>query len=266
MSFTGNPQDIIGATANDSSGSKIGTVGQLYLDDQSGEPEWVTLNTGLFGSSESFAPVAQASWDGQTLSLPYTKDQVKDAPRVGDDGHLSEQEEEALYRHYGMSDTYSSWQSSQSTTGTTTTSGRADTEDRAVGYDTSGPTTDDAITRSEERLHVGTERVQTGRAKLRKYVVGETVTETVPVTRETDRVEREPITDSNVGQAMDGPAIWEEEHEVVLSEERPVVAKETVPVERVRLTTDVETDNVQVNETVRKETVDLDAGSEAHRS
>ncbi len=165
-----------------------------------------------------------------------------------------------------MSDTYSSWQSSQGTTGTTTTSDRADVEDRAVGYDTSGPTTDDAITRSEERLHVGTEQVQTGRAKLRKYVVGETVTETVPVTRETARVEREPITDANVGQAMDAPAISEEEHEVVLAEERPVVAKETVPVERVRLATDVETEHVQVNETVRKEAVDLDAGSEAHRS
>ena len=91
------------------------------------------------------------------------------------------------------------------------------------------------MTRSEEQLHVGTQPREAGRARLRKYVVTEQVTQTVPVSHEEVRIEREPITDANVGAATSGPAISEEEHEVVLHEERPVVDKETVPVERVRL-------------------------------
>jgi stress response protein YsnF len=72
------------------------------------------------------------------------------------------------------------------------------------------------------------------------------------------RIEREPITDANVGNALDGPAISEEEHEVVLHAERPVVAKEAVPVERVRLDVDTVTDQETVTDTVRKEQIDTD--------
>ncbi|HEX4019133.1 MAG TPA: YsnF/AvaK domain-containing protein [Frankiaceae bacterium] len=122
------------------------------------------------------------------------------------------------------------------------------------------------MTRSEGRLRVGTERVETGRARLRKYVVTENVTQTVPVSHEEVRVEREPITDANATAAMDGPAISEEEHEVVLHEERPVVAKETVPVERVRLDTDTVTDQETVSDEVRKEQIDLDDASSRESS
>ena len=114
------------------------------------------------------------------------------------------------------------------------------------------------MTRSEERMRVGTERVETGRARLRKYVVTENVTQTVPVSHEEVRIEREPITDANVDAATDGPAISEEEHEVVLHAERPVVAKETVPVERVRVDTETVTDQETVSGEVRKEQIDLD--------
>jgi uncharacterized protein (TIGR02271 family) len=128
----------------------------------------------------------------------------------------------------------------------------------AVGHDTSGPTTDNAMTRSEERLDVGTRSAEVGRARLRKYVVTENVTQTVPVSREEVRVEREPITDANVGNAMDGPAISEEEHEVVLHAEEPVVAKEAVPVERVRLDKETVTEQAQVTEGLRKEEIEVD--------
>ena len=144
----------------------------------------------------------------------------------------------------------------------TTNAGYNDTTDTnqhgTRGHDTSGPTTDDAMTLSEERVNVGTEQVEAGRARLRKYVVTENVTETVPVSHEEVRVQREPITDANVGNAMDGPAISEEEHEVTLHAERPVVEKEAVPVERVRLDTETVTEQQQVSETVRKEQVDTD--------
>jgi uncharacterized protein (TIGR02271 family) len=146
-------------------------------------------------------------------------------------------------------------------TGTTDT-GMTDTgtTDAAgtVGHDTSGPTTDNAMTLSEERLNVGTRREEVGRARLRKYVVTENVTQTVPVTREEVRIEREPITDANIGNALDGPAISEEEHEVTLHAERAVVEKEAVPVERVRIDKQTVTDQENVSDTVRKEAVETD--------
>ena len=130
--------------------------------------------------------------------------------------------------------------------------------DGATGHDTSGPTTDEAMTRSEEELKVGTAERESGRARLRKYVVTEQVTQTVPVKREEVRLEREPITDGNVDQALDGPEISEEEHEVVLHEEEPVVEKRTVPKERVRMEKESVTDEAQVSEEVRKEQIEAD--------
>jgi uncharacterized protein (TIGR02271 family) len=94
--------------------------------------------------------------------------------------------------------------------------------------------------------------------RLRKYVVTEYVQQTVPVRREEVRVERVPITDANVDQAMAGPEISEEEHEVVLHEEELVVEKRVVPKERVRINKDTFTDERQVSEEVRKEQIEVD--------
>jgi uncharacterized protein (TIGR02271 family) len=127
-----------------------------------------------------------------------------------------------------------------------------------VGHDVSGPETDSAMTRSEERLNVGTEQTTTGRARLRKYVVTENVTKTVPVSHEEVRIEREPITEANRDDALSGGDITEEEHEVELKGERVVVGKDTVPVERVRMDTDVVTEDQQVSEELRKEQIDAD--------
>ena len=245
-------------------GAKIGSIGQVYADDENGQPTWVTAKTGLFGTSESFVPLEGARVEGDDVVVPYTKDQVKDAPRVDTDGHLEPTEEDRLYGHYGLSGGGR----------TDATAGRdaddreadyADTNRGTVGHDTSGPTTDDAMTRSEERLNVGTEREATGRVRLRKYVTTENVTQTVPVQREEVRIEREPITDANRGAATSGPGISEEEHEIVLHEERPVVEKETVPVERVRLDKETVTDEVTVDEEVRKEHIETDGDNNTRR-
>lgn len=258
----------------DSNGSKIGSVGQVYLDDQTQDPSWVTVKTGLFGTSESFAPLQGANLNGNDVTIPYTKDQVKDAPRIESDGDLSPEEEDRLYRHYGLSGTSDYTDTTTGTTGytdsttsTTGTSGyeagyqsgdeRLDRSRDTVGHDTSGPTTDDAMTRSEEQLHVGTERREVGRARLRKYIVTENVTKTVPVSHEEVRIEREPITNANRDEAYAGPAISEEEHEVVLHAERPVVEKEAVPVERVRLDKETVTEQETVTSDVRKERIEL---------
>ena len=308
---------VIGKDVYDQSGDKIGSASEVYLDDESGQPEWVTVKTGLFGTKESFVPLQGADLTDDGLRVPVSKSQVKDAPKVDTDGHLSPQEEQELYRYYGLG----SGQGTTETTGNIGTAGMAgtghtgrdttvtetagnigttgvagtgradrdrdgvpdavegrsgrtdrdgdgvydDVQGRAVGRDTSGPTTDEAMTRSEERLNVGTRTEETGRARLRKYVVTENVTETVPVSREEVRVEREPITDANVGNAMDGPAISEEEHEVTLHAERPVVEKEAVPVERVRLDKETVTEQERVSADVRKEEIEVDGVRDTDR-
>ncbi len=264
---------LMGAKVCDSSGDKIGTVGQVYLDDVSGTPQWVTVSTGLFGTKESFIPVTEATMDDGVITVPVTKDAVKDAPQIDSDGHLAAEQEAELYRHYGLSYDDSAVDTTPRTTsldedasvGRHTdadgTAGRA-----TEGRDVSGPTTDDAMTRSEERLQVGTETVQTGQARLRKYITTETQSVEVPVSREEVRLEREPITEENRGQAMAGGDLTEEEHEVTLTEERVVVGKETVPVERVRLGTETVRDTEQVTEEVRSEQIDVDGDESTGRS
>jgi uncharacterized protein (TIGR02271 family) len=260
---------VIGKDVYDESGDKIGSASEVYLDDETGRPEWVTVRTGLFGTKESFVPLRDADLTDDGVRVPVSKERVKDAPKIDTDGHLSPEEEDELYRYYGVG--------TGMTGGTTdTTAGMAGYSDAGtrdtdtpgidargtdargtVGHDTSGPTTDDAMTRSEERMTVGTRSEEVGRARLRKFVVTENVTESVPVSREELVVEREPITDANVGSAMDGPAISEEEHEVTLHAETPVVDKEAVPVERVRLDKETVTDEARVSEQLRKEEIEV---------
>jgi uncharacterized protein (TIGR02271 family) len=241
------PQDVqqfIGRTAIDREGNKVGKIGQVYLDDQTGMPRWVTVATGMFGTRQSFAPLDGVQVTGDEVALAVSKEQIKDAPNVDDDGRIGVSEQDALYQHYAG---YLGEQQTGYGPG-----GQAG----ARGRDTSGPVTDDAMTRSEEQLRVGTETVEAGRARLRKYVVTENVSTTVPVSHEEVRVEREPITGANRDAALSGEPISEEEHEVTLRAERPVVAKEAVPVERVRLATETVTEDAAVNETVRKEQIE----------
>src|SRR5215203_4931384 len=265
---------VIGSTAVGNDGGKLGKVGEVYLDDETGRPEWATVHTGLFGTKETFVPLAQADLSGDQVRFPYAKAKVKDAPRIDTDGHLSPEEEAELYRYYGVSDSGTPSAPTRSADmGGDRDRNRDrdrdgvfdDVERRTVGHDTSGPTTDSAMTRSEEQLNVGTQRVEAGRARLRKYVVTENRTVTVPVAHEEVVLDREPITDANVGDALDGPAISGEEHEVVLHAERPVVAKEAVPVERVRLDTETVTEQQTVTDTVRKEQIELDADADVRR-
>jgi len=246
----------------DANGDKIGNIEEIYLDAESDAPEWAVVTTGLFGTKQSFVPIGDAESTGDGVRVPFEKSTVKDAPKVDPDGRLSQKEERELYSHYGRD--YSEF-SGPGGSGVLdrdepSRSGRplATGERGGSGGDLSGPSTDDAMTRSEEELRVGTTEREAGRVRLKKYIVEDEVTETVPVRREEVRIEREPITDANRDDAVDGPAISEEEHEVVLHEEEIVAEKRTVPKERVRLEKDIETDEETVSETVRSERVDVD--------
>src|SRR5215210_7659749 len=230
----------------DADGDKVGTLEEVFRDENTEQPEWAVVRTGMFGTKLSFVPIQGAEPAGEDVRVPFSKAQIKDAPKIDDsDGQLSQQEEAQLYEHYGMS-----YGERRSDSGLPEGGPQENGERGPVGHDVSGPTTDDAMTRSEEELRVGTADRERGRARLRKYVVTEQVQQTVPVRREEVRVEREPITDANADQATDGPAISEEEHEVVLHEEEVVTEKRTVPKERVRMEKDTVTEEQQVSEEV----------------
>src|SRR5829696_4887884 len=238
-----------GRTLLDRDGGRIGTIDAIYLDDRTGEPEWALVNTGLFGTKSSFVPLAQAFQSDLDVLVPYDKQLVEDAPRVDPDQHLSEAEERQLWQHYGLD---------YDNTDRSVTAGRDATTRRPRGEgETSGPTTDDAMTRSEEELRVGTTQGERGRVRLRKYVTTEQVQQTIPVQRERVREEREPITDANLDAATSGPELSEAEHEVILREEEPVVEKRVVPRERVRLDKDTVTGEERVAEEVRKEQIEV---------
>ena len=170
MATTHDVETYRGQTLHGADGEKIGTIDEVYLDRATGEPEWLAVTTGLFGSNVSFVPLRQATRGDEGILVPYDKALVKDAPNVEPDGELSREEEQRLYQHYGVE------------------FGNYDYDSEPTGHDTSGPNTDNAMTRSEEEVAVGTRDVERGRVRLRKYVVTEDVTTTVPVRKEKLRI------------------------------------------------------------------------------
>ncbi|GHD86535.1 MULTISPECIES: DUF2382 domain-containing protein [Kocuria] len=268
---------ILSSTAYGSDGDKIGKVEQVFLDDNSGEPTFLTVNTGLFGAKENFVPVKGARQDGDRVVLPYTKDVIKDAPKVDADQHLSPAEEEELYRYYELNynDDRTAGTDRDRTTAAAGTAGVAGTAaaDRGVAdrdvadrdrdavdqdrRDVAATAGDEAsVVRHEERLNVGTQEREAGHARLRKYVVTDHETVDVPVEREEVTVERTPINDTNA--RVDNGTIGEEEVDVTLHEERPVVQKEAVAVEEVGLNKQTVQETQRVEADVRKEQVDVE--------
>lgn len=241
----------------DPEGDKIGTVGEVWLEEGSQEPVWVSVHTGLFGMKESFVPLQGAEADSDALHVAVRKEQVKDAPRVEADGRLSSEEERALYQHYG----FGPQGGRRSGTGQAP---RGQTDRRRMDASRTPDatrTSDESMTRSEERMRVGKQSVETGHVRLRKYVVTENEQLTVPVSHEEVRVQREPIPEGTA-TGRDG-SISEEQRDVTLHEERPVVQTETVPIERVRLDKETVTEDQTVRGEVRKERFDVDEGDKS---
>ena len=93
-----------GADLVDRNGEKVGSIDDIYVDEKTDEPQFALVNTGLFGTRSHFVPLADATETGDGLRVPYTKDQIEDAPSLDADGDLSESEEAAIYHHYGLGD------------------------------------------------------------------------------------------------------------------------------------------------------------------
>jgi uncharacterized protein (TIGR02271 family) len=233
-------RDWSGRTLYGPGDEKIGKITDIYLDQESAEPEWLAVSTGLLGFHVSFVPLAQAQRRGEDVVVPFGKDMVKDAPHAEPDGFLSLVEETQLFRHYGV-------------------------DPVAPAPLRTGTGADDAMTRSEEEMGVAKGTHESGRVRLRKWVETERVTMTVPVSHEEVRVEREPITEVNVDRALSGPAISEGAHEVILHAEQVMATKKAVPVERVRLVTETVTEDREVSADVRKERIEVERNPKGSR-
>jgi stress response protein YsnF len=236
----------IGSTAYSADGDKLGTVEHFFTDDRTGAPTWVTVMTGLFGTRQSIVPVLDAHVTDGRLQLPVTADAVKRAPRLRGE-HLTPDDEATLRRHYDLADSAPPAAPSDGT-----------------------PADDGAMTRSEEQLRVDTEHVATTRARLVKYVVTEEVQITVPIRREEIRVEQVPVDDpGDSSDDVPGESLVPADEarpdgggglpdEIVLHAERPVVTVEVVPVERVRLRTEIVTGQETVTGQVQREQIVVD--------
>ncbi|MCX4553389.1 PRC and DUF2382 domain-containing protein [Streptomyces sp. NBC_01387] len=309
-----SPDELTGLMVYDITGDKIGGVEQVYLDDQSGRPEWATVKTGLFGTKETFIPLEGARREENALHIPHAKELVKGAPRLDAEQHLDLAQEQELYEHYGLThpgvaggvagvsnkratspmhgeaaDTAGTRGTAKATEGTdtraakpaqsaggmygglnsptsTTTGARGGQSSAAAMSARAGADADmekaganEELIRSEEQLRVATEEHVSGRARLRKVVVTENVTTTVPVSHEEVHVVREPIKESD-RTAAERARIGEAESEVILHAERPVIRKEAVAVERVRMETEKVTEQKEVSTEVRKEQIQYDDG------
>lgn len=281
----------------DPAGEKIGSVKRVWLDGQTGDPLWASVHTGLFGLKESFVPLQRAELAEDQLRVPVDKDQVKESPRIeAANDHMSDDEQAALYQHYGfgpqgggeqqqrrpgMSQQPGEYpsrgrqaqpgmrdqQNQQSQQGMQGRQGQHRQQDQQSQQAETqrGQQDQGAMTRSEEQLKIGTERVETGRVRLVKHVVTEEQQVSVPVSHEEVRLERESITEANRATARQGTKIGEAAQEVTLHAEKPVVEKETVPVEQVRLATERVTDQETVSGTVRKEQIDVEDGRDREK-
>ncbi|GAB3073037.1 PRC and DUF2382 domain-containing protein [Corynebacterium aquatimens] len=264
MSDFNRIEDLANATAYDVNGEKVGSVKDVYVNDTTGQPDFISVNHGLFGSGESIVPLRGHSLTDGDLHLAFPKERIEDAPDLDENGHLTNADQEAFYRHYGLEGTedrarYATGaeydQTGEAAAGAGYAAGENVEADRREFADAQ-VAEDGTLIRSEEQLNVGKERVEAGQVRLRKYVVHETETVEVPVEREEVRITREPITDADRAN-FDGQ-IGEAEASVTLHEDRVTVSKESVPVEKVSLGTETVQETQRVSEDVAKERIETD--------
>ena len=264
-----------GGAALSSDGHRIGKLTRVYLDDDTGQPSWAEVESGLTGRKEHFVPLTSGEVEGDDIRVPFTRDEVQSAPDVhAHEGHLSVADDAALHRYYegkgsagghrsgtdqgvGLAPRRAADDGGSRVERTDLSDGSATVTGTDAGVGTS---TDDTptVVRSEERVRVGTQRVPVTRVRLRRIVVTENVTQTIPVSHEEFRLEEVPI------EAADGPEVVAQDdtlrgdYEVVLRAERIVVTKEVAPVERVRVRVETVAGEQRVTTEVQKERVVAD--------
>jgi uncharacterized protein (TIGR02271 family) len=252
-----------GRSVYTSDGEKLGDFEEIYHDEATGEPEWIRVKSstlgGILGTKHFMVPLAGAEFqDGEdpAIRVPYSKDRVQDAPDVEGEW-ISEEDERQLYRHYGL-------QPSERRSETQLPEGEIREQHQHPAGEMheehqhpATPHGEATISRREEELQVGKREVEYGRVRLRKWVETEPVTEQVELRRETAFVERQPV-----DRPASGAAIGEEEVEMRLHREEPVVSKETVEREQITVHPEEEIVEETVHGEVRREHVEVEDDSE----
>jgi uncharacterized protein (TIGR02271 family) len=273
--MTKQAEELIGTRVANSDGEAVGTVQQIFYDDKDGKPVWARIRA---GTRDRFVPLggSRATKDG--LTVPFGTQQILSGPEINAEQHISLTQTEQLNRHFGLTVPAQGGQRDAGTRRGDAEPGQARRGDARLGQAPRGDAprgeaqlgqsrrgdaeaAEEWLIRAEERVNVGTERMESGRARLHKYVDVEPVERTVHVSHEECQIERVPITATEQVRGV----IAEAEREMILHEERPVVRKETVPVERVRLVRKTVEEDRTLRDEIRRERVEIEADGNGGR-
>lgn len=229
--MTMQAQELMGAQVTSADGQVVGTVEQVFNDDVDGQPVWARVRA---GKRNRFVPLGGSRMAADGLSVAFETQKIMSGPEISAEQHMSAAQAEQLTRHYGL---------------TVPTQPQAGQQDRRTQLPD-----DEWLVRNEERMNVGTEVLESGRVRIHKYVDVEPVEQAVHVFHEEYEVEHIPITPEERIRSE----IAEGEREVILHEERAVLRKEAVPVERVRLVTRKVEEDRTVRDEIRKERIEVE--------
>ena len=255
-------QDLV-----DRDGVKAGSIVDLYIDEQTEQPTWGLVRTGLLGSRQTLVPLDQATVPlavmvsgAGSVQVPFESAAILDAPSVAVGEKIPEATAIALRRYYGLGDPAAPAAGDQGPSDTESLdAGAAATAAETMAAMTSASTEPSGtMIRSEEELRVRLRR-RARRVRIKRYVVTDYVTTTIPVRREELRLEEALVDEASrtAPPALPGGDSWE----MVLHQEEPVVSKQVVARERVRLRVQTVTEQRRISGEVRKERIEVDDSS-----
>ena len=233
-----------GSEVLDSSGTPVGRISTVYVDPDTQRPQWGLLDTGL-GGKHTFVPLAGAKPSASGIAVPYERELIRKAGAIDPEtlDELSMEEEAALAKHYGLG-----YSTTESSTGVVS--------DAPAGALVE-PGSQTSMTRSEEEMKVAVTRRPSELVRLKKTITTEKVSQSVTLQKEELQVERVAISAEKADQIEPGE-IAEEEYEVTLMQEEPVVSTKVVPVERVTVRKDSHTEEQTVSADLRREQISVD--------
>jgi len=252
---TQSPDQLFGCEVTDSNGNKIGKVDSVWVDDATNALEFIGVKIGMLMGKTHIIPVTQGQTAGGTIRVPYAESQIKDAPSFSGDDELSPADEDGIYSYYGVD--RSTGQSPSGLPAGEQTGRYTTTDTNARDYDTSR-TGERGMKLSEEQLQVGKRQVESGRVRLRKVVRTEHQEVPVELRRENVQVERTAATGTNVPDT----AFQEQEIDVPLTREEPVVDKQARVTGEVQLNKTTETETRTVGGDVRSEDLEVVDGTD----
>jgi uncharacterized protein (TIGR02271 family) len=240
--MTTQAEELLGAQVTGADGKVVGTVEQVFRDDVDGTPAWARVRSGKTGR---FVPLGSSQVTRDGLSVPYDTQKIMGGPSIDAGQHMSAAQAEELSRYYGLTVPTQQTQQAQQT----------EQMQQARQTQQAGDmmTNEEWLVRQEERLQVGKEMLETGRIRLHRYVDVEPVEQAVHVYHEEYDIERMPVTGDERTHDFS-----EAEQEIILHEERAVLRKELVPVERVRLIARRVEEDKSYRDEIRRERIEIE--------